>query len=73
MESPHWCRDSGTTNLTLLCRYHHHNFLSRGWDCHINGDGLPEWRPPWHVDCERRPLINNRIRSALAVAPHRRQ
>ena len=54
---PQWCErhhivswiEGGTTdldNLTLLCRYHHHNFASRGWDCQINPDGLPEWRPP---------------------------
>ena len=59
-------------NLTLLCRYHHHNFLSTGWDCTINPDGLPEWRPPWWVDRERKPMINNRIRSALAAATRRR-
>ena len=68
--------EGGTTdldNLTLLCRYHHHNFLSTGWDCQINPDGLPEWRPPWWVDRERKPMINNRIRSALASSVHRRQ
>ena len=43
-------------NLTLLCGYHHHNFLSKGWDCTINADGLPEWRPPWWVDHDRKPL-----------------
>jgi hypothetical protein len=68
--------DGGATdldNLTLLCRYHHHNFHSKGWDCTINDDGLPEWRPPAWVDRQRRPLINNRIRSAIAAATHRRQ
>jgi hypothetical protein len=68
--------DGGATdldNLTLLCRYHHHNFLARGWDCTINPDGLPQWRPPWHIDPARRPLINNRIRSALAASSVRRQ
>ena len=41
--------DGGLTdlnNLTLLCRYHHHNFLHRGWQVRINGHGLPEWIPP---------------------------
>ena len=82
--APEWCErhhviawiDGGATdldNLTLLCRYHHHNFLARGWDCEINPDGLPEWRPPRWVDPERRPLINNRIRAGLAAAGHRRQ
>jgi hypothetical protein len=60
-------------NLTLLCRYHHHNFLGKGWDCQINPDGLPEWRPPWHIDRQRRPMINNRIRSSIAAQTHRRQ
>ena len=82
--APEWCErhhviawaDGGKTdldNLTLLCRYHHHNFASRGWDCRINGDGLPEWRPPKWVDRERTPLINNRIHAALAATTHRRQ
>jgi hypothetical protein len=54
---PQWCErhhikewiNGGTTdlqNLTLLCRYHHHNFTTKGWTCHPNTDGLPEWRPP---------------------------
>ena len=82
--APEWCErhhivpwiDGGSTdldNLTLLCRYHHHNFTSRGWDCSINNDGLPEWRPPWWIDRDRRPLINNRIHSTLAARQHRRQ
>lgn len=77
--APEWCErhhvtawiNGGLTdlgNLTLLCRYHHHNFLARGWDCEINADGLPEWRPPWHVDRERRPLINTRIRGSISAA-----
>jgi hypothetical protein len=82
--APEWCErhhvvpwsEGGATdleNLTLLCRYHHHNFLSRGWDCTINPDGLPEWRPPSWIDRQRRPLINHRIRSALAAATVRRR
>lgn len=73
---PEWCErhhlkawiDGGRTdldNLTLLCRYHHHNFERRGWACRLNLDGLPEWVPPRHVDPERRPLVNTRIRAAL--------
>jgi Domain of unknown function (DUF222)/HNH endonuclease len=68
--------DGGTTdldNLTLLCRFHHHNFLAKGWDCSINADGLPEWRPPWWIDQQRRPLINARISGAHAARTHRRQ
>jgi hypothetical protein len=58
---PEWCErhhirewvDGGLTNLgnlTLLCRYHHHHFATRGWECRINIDGIPEWTPPKHVD-----------------------
>ncbi len=82
--APEWCErhhivpwiEGGSTdfdNLTLLCRYHHHNFASKGWECAINPDGLPEWRPPWWTDRNRTPLINNRIRSQLAARQHRRQ
>src|SRR5688500_7567412 len=42
--------ETNLNNLTLLCRYHHHNFHSRGWTCRINDDGLPEWTPPRWVD-----------------------
>jgi Domain of unknown function (DUF222)/HNH endonuclease len=66
--------DGGMTdvdNLTLLCRYHHHNFAARGWTCALNPDGLPEWRPPRSVDPQRRPLINSRITGALAARRYR--
>ena len=77
--APEWCErhhviawiDGGLTdldNLTLLCRYHHHNFLAKGWECEINPDGLPEWRPPWYLDRERRPMINTRILGAISAA-----
>ena len=49
-------------NLTLLCRYHHTHFLQKGWTCRINGDGLPEWIPPWWIDQQQRPQLNTRIR-----------
>jgi hypothetical protein len=73
---PEWCErhhlrawvDGGHTdldNLTLLCRYHHHNFAARDWACRLNLDGLPEWVPPKHVDPEQRPLVNTRIQAAL--------
>jgi hypothetical protein len=79
---PEWCErhhivewiDGGETNLdnlTLLCRYHHHNFASRGWTCRMNSDRLPEWIPPTWVDKQQLPLLNNRIRAAL-LAPMRR-
>ncbi len=63
--------DGGKTdldNLTLLCVYHHHNFLQRGWTVTMNEHGLPEWRPPTWVDPQQKPLINRRIRAA-----HRRE
>ena len=80
---PEWCErhhilgwieggDTDLDNLTLLCRYHHHNFLTRGWTCRINPDGLPEWRPPKTVDRHQRPMINTRITGAAATRRHRR-
>ena len=70
-----WADGGGTDldNLTLLCRYHHHNFASKGWHCQINPDGLPEWRPPWWIDRTRTPMINTRIRGTLAARQYRRQ
>jgi Domain of unknown function (DUF222)/HNH endonuclease len=76
---PEWCErhhirawvDGGRTdldNLTLLCRYHHHNFAARGWACRLNLDGLPEWVPPRYVDRTQTPLVNGRIRAALDPA-----
>lgn len=73
---PEWCErhhirewaDGGLTdleNLTLLCRYHHHNFAGRGWHCRMNVDGLPEWVPPQWIDRSQQPLINSRIASQL--------
>jgi HNH endonuclease len=63
---PHYCErhhiqawiDDGPTdlnNLTLLCRYHHHNFATRGWTCHMTPDGIPEWTPPRWVDPQQTP------------------
>jgi hypothetical protein len=73
---PEWCErhhirewiDGGPTdldNLTLLCRYHHHNFAGRGWTCRINPDGLPEWRPPRWLDRQQKPMVNSRIAAHL--------
>lgn len=69
---PEWCDrhhikewiSGGATsvsNLTLLCRYHHGNFVSHGWTCRMNAGGLPEWIPPRWLDREQRPLVNQRI------------
>ena len=82
--APEWCErhhitpwvDGGLTdldNLTLLCRYHHHNFAARGWDCAINHDGLPAWRPPGWLDPDRQPLINTRIHTDLTLKATRRR
>ena len=82
--APQWCErhhirewvDGGETNLdnlTLLCRYHHHNFASRGWHCRINGDGLPEWTPPAWADRSRTALINTRIQGGFAARRHARR
>jgi hypothetical protein len=49
-------------NLTLLCRYHHTHFLQKGWTCRLNAHRLPEWIPPWWIDRDQRPHINQRIR-----------
>ena len=68
---PEWCErhhvtawiDGGATdldNLTLLCRYHHRQFLARGWSCRMV-DRLPTWTPPRWVDPRQRPLRNSRI------------
>ncbi len=54
-------------NLTLLCRYHHHNFTRHGWTCRINDHGLPEWTPPRWVDPAPTPLVNHRIRARQAL------
>ncbi len=74
---PQWCErhhirawiDDGPTdlsNLTLLCGYHHHNFASRGWSCHLDPDGLPAWTPPRWVDRHQTPMTNHRIIGASA-------
>jgi hypothetical protein len=71
---PEWCErhhvvswiDGGATdldNLTLLCRYHHHNFAGRGWTCRINTDRLPEWTPPKWIDQQQKPMLHPRIRT----------
>ena len=81
--APEWCErhhivawiDGGKTdldNLTLLCRYHHHNFATRGWECVINTDGLPEWRPPRSVDRTQEPMINHRITGQLTAQGYRK-
>ena len=60
-------------NLTLLCAYHHHNFLARGWTCQIIFDPIPEWIPPKWVDRDQKPMINTRIQAALNARKHGRR
>ena len=82
--SPQYCErhhvrewiDGGSTNLnnlTLVCAYHHHNFLARGWTCQINTDGIPEWIPPKWIEREQKPMTNTRIRAILTARKHRRR
>jgi hypothetical protein len=71
-----WINDGPTdlNNLTLLCRYHHHNFANRGWTCQINPDGLPAWTPPHWLDPHQQPLLNTRIHAHLNnLKQHRQQ
>ncbi|HYP46538.1 MAG TPA: DUF222 domain-containing protein [Propionibacteriaceae bacterium] len=81
--APEWCErhhivewiNGGPTdldNLTLLCRFHHHNYASRGWRCQLNADRLPEWIPPRWLDRQQRPLINSRIAAQLHAWRQRR-
>ena len=78
---PEWCErhhitewvDGGATNLdnlTLLCRYHHHNFAARGWTCRLNPDRIPEWTPPSWVDPTQTPMINSRIQATQRPEQH---
>ena len=82
--APDWCErhhivawaDGGLTNVnsvTLLCRYHHHNFAERGGTCELSADGLPEWRPPRWVDPDRKPQVHHRILAARTGRQHRRR
>ena len=57
-------------NLTLLCAYHHHNSLARGWTCRINTDDFPEWTPPKWVDRDQKPMINTGIQAVLTARKH---
>ncbi|WP_134322677.1 HNH endonuclease signature motif containing protein [Cumulibacter soli] len=58
-----WWRDGATdlNNLTLVCGHHHRNFEASGWRVDII-DGLPWWTPPEHIDPDRVPRLNPRIR-----------
>ncbi|HET7387889.1 MAG TPA: DUF222 domain-containing protein [Nocardioidaceae bacterium] len=55
----HWV-DGGPTclaNTCLLCARHHTMVHNTGWDIAINPvDGRPDFRPPAHLDPDRRPI-----------------
>ena len=81
---PEWCErhhilswtDGGLTdlnNLTLLCSYHHHNFLTKGWECRTNAPRPARMAPTLVDRPSRTPMINARIRAAMAAAEHRRR
>lgn len=70
--APEWCErhhviswlnggDTNISNLTLVCKYHHHYFEQRRWACRINNDGLPVWIPPTWIDREQKPILHPRI------------
>ncbi|MGI8457991.1 MAG: DUF222 domain-containing protein [Propionibacteriaceae bacterium] len=63
--------EGGTTevgNLTLLCGYHHREFLGHGWACRLIND-LPHWIPPGWVDPTRTPRLHPRIRIRRTTYP----
>ena len=71
--APQWCErhhiipwgaggPTNLDNLTLLCRFHHHQFEKRGWTCQLNPDRLPIWIPPKWVDRQQRPILHHRIK-----------
>ncbi len=64
-----WSRGGPTTldNLTLVCGFHHRSFERGGWSCRIDR-GLPHWRPPAHIDPERRPRRNSAHRLEPPIA-----
>ncbi|MFW6598305.1 DUF222 domain-containing protein [Propionibacteriaceae bacterium Y2011] len=73
---PQWCErhhviawlDGGETkitNMTLLCRYHHHNFERLRWTCRLI-DGIPWWIPPAYIDPQQKPILNSRIAQRAA-------
>ncbi|WP_153505267.1 HNH endonuclease signature motif containing protein [Cumulibacter manganitolerans] len=63
-----WWRGGRTDidNLTLLCGYHHREFLQRGWSVRMH-DGIPLWIPPPWIDADRKPQVNTRI---AGLQPH---
>ncbi|SDR69398.1 HNH endonuclease [Friedmanniella luteola] len=75
---PPWCErhhivpwlEGGPTNLdnlTLLCRYHHHNFAARGWTCRLGEDRLPVWIPRGTSTARRRRCATRGSRCPVRV------
>jgi 5-methylcytosine-specific restriction protein A len=52
-----WEHGGATTlsNLVMLCRVHHREMHSSGWEVRIAADGIPEFTPPAWVDTFRAP------------------
>jgi hypothetical protein len=57
-----WFGDHPTNldNGLLLCAYHHHRYDNDGWAMRWDGDGIPWFTPPPHVDASRRPRAGGR-------------
>jgi hypothetical protein len=64
----HWADGGPTavTNCVMLCRVHHREIHSTGWEVRIAADGLPEFIPPPWIDPSRRP--RRQPHHALAAA-----
>jgi hypothetical protein len=67
-KTPKWCQrhhivdwvNGGKTdlpNLALLCPFHHHRFAQHGWSAEYR-QGRVWWRPPEHIDPDRKPILN---------------
>ena len=54
-----WARGGPTSidNGTLLCGYHHREFLRLGWTCTMI-DAVPHWTAPAWLDAEQTPVRN---------------
>lgn len=70
--TPWWAGGATTvSNLVLLCPHHHgvvepprfwHETGRDHWRVNINGEGLPEFIPPWRQDHTRTPVLHERHR-----------
>ena len=82
--SPEWCRAAPHRPLgrgrpdrpeqsDAVVRLSPPQLPRQGWECRMNDHRLPEWLPPWWINPNRTPMINNRIRASLAATEHRRR